>query len=226
MTSHTTTRRVSRKAPARRPRSGKQARRRISWRARAILLAAAAVAVLVAWAMLARAFAPKGNTTRSRFDAIIVLGTPADADGNPTPTQLARVTEAVREYERGVAPRLILTGGPTRHGYVEANVMARTAEALGVPASSIFPETEALDTIHNACYSARIMQAHGWRSAEVVSSDSHLPRAGLIFSRQPLDWRTHAAPSLEPESASWLDGLEVLKTMRYLVYASWAEKCV
>ena len=181
--------------------------------------------VLVAWAMLARALAPKGNTSRSRFDAIIVLGSPADAEGNPTPTQLARVTEAVHEYERGVAPRLILTGGATHKGYVEAKVMARTAEALGVPASSIFPEPDALDTIHNACYASRIMQAHGWRSAEVVSSDSHLPRAGLIFSREPLEWRTHGAPSLEPESGSWPDALETLKTMRYLVYASWAEKC-
>lgn len=218
-------RRVKRKVPAHRPSSRKTLRRSWTWRARAILAATAAVAVLATWGVLARAFAPKGNTARTRFDTIIVLGSPADAEGNPTPEQLARVTEAVREYERGVAPRLILTGGATRRGYVEANVMARAAEALGVPSSSIFPEPDAMDTIHNACYSARIMQAHGWRSAEVVSSDSQLPRAGLIFSRQPLEWRTHAAPSLEPGSGAWLDALEVLKTMRYLVYASWAEKC-
>jgi uncharacterized SAM-binding protein YcdF (DUF218 family) len=186
------------------------------------------VIVLVAWAMLARAFAPAGNTARTRFDAIIVLGSPADSDGNPTPVQLSRVTEAVREYERGVAPRLILSGGSTEHGYVEAQVMARAAEALGVPASSIFPEAEALDTIHNACNSTRIMRAHGWRSAEVVSSPSHLPRAGLIFSREPLEWRLHPAPPLQPQTALAHDGteaLEILKTLRYLVYASWAEKC-
>lgn len=185
-------------------------------------------AVLVVWAMLARAYAPNGNTARTHFDALIVLGSPADAEGNPTPEQLARVTEAVREYKRGVASRLIVTGGATRYGYVEAQVMARTAEALGVPASSIFSEPEALDTIHNACYSARIMQAHGGRSAEVVSSDSHLPRAELIFSREPLEWRTHAAPSLEPESvlgSNAHQALEILKTVRYLVYARWAEKC-
>ena len=76
--------------------------------------------VLVVWAILARAFAPTGNTARTRFDAIIVLGTPADSEGNPTPAQLARVTEGVHEYERGVAPRLILTGGKTNHGFIEA----------------------------------------------------------------------------------------------------------
>jgi uncharacterized SAM-binding protein YcdF (DUF218 family) len=200
----------------------------MSWRTRAIVIGAGLVAVLTVWAMLARAFAPQGNTARSRFDAMIVLGSPADAEGNPTPAQLARVTEAVHEYERGVAPRLILTGGSTRYGYVEAQVMARTAEALGVPGSSIFEEPQALDTIHNACYSVRIMQAHGWRSAEVISSASHLRRAGLIFGGEPLEWRVHTAPSLEPESMFSVDAgaaMEVLKTVRYLVYARWAERC-
>lgn len=212
----------------RRPRPRKKSRSSWSWRARGIVAGAGLVAGLTVWAILARAFAPNGNTARSRFDAIIVLGSPADAEGNPTPTQLARVTEAVREYERGVASRLIVTGGSTGQGYVEAQVMARTAEALGVPASSIFQEPRAMDTIQNACYARQIMQAHGWRSAEVVSSASHLPRAGLIFSHEPLEWRMHSAPSLEPESLSSEDAagsVEVLKTVRYLVYARWAEKC-
>ncbi len=157
LSSQAATRRVKPKVPARRRHSRKPLRRRISWRTRAILSGVAVGVVLVMWAVLARAFAPKGNTAQTRFDAIIVLGSPADDEGNPTPEQLARVTEAVREYERGVAPRLILTGGATRRGYVEASVMARSAEALGVPSSSIFAEPNAMDTIHNACYSARIM---------------------------------------------------------------------
>jgi uncharacterized SAM-binding protein YcdF (DUF218 family) len=200
----------------------------MSWRTRSIFVSAAVVVVLVVWAMLARAFAPAGNTARSRFDAIIVLGSPADSEGNPTPAQLARVTEAVDEYERGIAPRLILTGGPTNHAYVEAQVMGRAAEAMGVPRSSIVLEPAAMNTVQNACFSERIMKAQGWRSAEVVSAATHLPRAGLIFSRLPMEWRTHAAPSLEPEAGFSQEigaGVEVLKTMRYLVYAQWADKC-
>jgi uncharacterized SAM-binding protein YcdF (DUF218 family) len=193
-----------------------------------VLASIAVVVGLVAWAMLARAFALLGNTQATRFDALIVLGSPADAEGNPTPIQLSRVTEAVHEYERGVATHLIVTGGTTHGGYVEAEVMARTAEAQGVPASSIVIEAQARDTIQNACYSARIMKAHGWRSAEVISNSSHLARASLIFSRLPIDWRMHAAPSLEPEITSSVrapDSLETLKTLRYLVYAQWGERC-
>jgi uncharacterized SAM-binding protein YcdF (DUF218 family) len=216
--------------PVRRPHHRRVGRRsrRMSVRTRVVLASIALAVVVVAWAALARAFAPRGNTQATRFDALIVLGSPADAEGNPTPAQLSRVTEAVHEYERGVATHLILTGGTVRHGFVEAEVMARTAEALGVPASSIIVEAQALDTIQNACYSARIMKARGWRSAEVITNPSHTPRAGLIFSRLPIDWRLHAAPSLEPEvrsSGRAAAGLEVLKTVRYLVYAQWAERC-
>jgi uncharacterized SAM-binding protein YcdF (DUF218 family) len=186
------------------------------------------ILALVGWAVVARQLAPVSNTSLTRFDAIIVLGTPADSDGNPTPEQLARVTEGVREYERDVAPRLIFTGGAAHNRFVEAEVMARAAGAQGIPPSAIFVEPQARDTIENACYAVRIMKAHGWGSAEVVSSAVHLPRAGIIFSHMPLEWRTHAAPSLEPESAAYRGAaamLEDLKTVRYLVYADWAERC-
>ena len=140
---------------------------------------------------------------------------------------LARVTEAVREYERGVAPRLIVTGGAAHNQFVEARAMARAAHAQGIPESAIYVEPQAMDTIQNACYSARIMKAHGWRSAEVVSGASHLPRAAMIFSRLPVEWRMHAAPPLSPPAAYSVaaTAVETLKTVRYLVWTRQTERC-
>ena len=221
--------RTIRKTPARRAsRKRTPSPRRMGWRGRLILAALLLAVGLLAWGVVARLLAPASNTALTRFDAIIVLGSPADSDGNPTPTQLARVTEGVHEYERGVAPRLILTGGAVRNQFVEARVMARSAHAQGIPEQAIFVEPEARDTIQNACYAARIMKAHGWRSAEVVSSASHLPRAGIIFSGLPLAWRSHAAPPLEPESAAYqwaAEAIEDMKTIRYLVWTRWSERC-
>ena len=182
----------------------------------------------IIWAVAARQLAPNSNTSLNRFDAIVVLGDPADDDGNPSPTQLARVTEAVREYERGVAPRIIVSGAAVKNQYVEAQVMARTAEAQGVPVSSVIVEPNARDTIHNACFATQILRTHGWKSAEVISSSYQLPRAGLIFSSLPIEWRAHSAPPLQPESTAYaasLNALETLKTMRYLVWARWREQC-
>jgi len=212
----------------RKDRSSARRRRHLGWKGWVTLSAGVLVLGLLTWAAVARELAPAANTPLTRFDAIIVLGYPATADGNPSPIQLARVTEAVQEYERGVAPRLIVTGGADRNRPVEAKVMARIAEAQGIPESAIFEEGKATNTIQNGCYSVRIMRSHGWHSAEVVSSASHLPRAGLIFGQLPLEWRTHAAPPLEPESAlgSGLASVtEILKTMRYLVWARQMDGC-
>ena len=188
--------------------------RRFNWRRVVAVASVAVVLVLLAWGAIARQVAPASNTSLTRFDAIIVLGTPADSDGNPTPEQLARVTEGVREYERGVAPRIILTGGAAHNRFVEARVMAKTANAEGIPESAIFVEPEAKDTIQNACYSVRIMKAHGWRSAEVVSSEAHLPRTAIIFNGLPVEWRTHAAPPLTPDSAAYARGFRWLRRSR------------
>jgi uncharacterized SAM-binding protein YcdF (DUF218 family) len=199
-----------------------------SYRRRALLGAAAAVFVLIVWAAGARHFAPTSNTALGRFDAIIVLGDRVDSDGNPTPQLLSRVTEAVQEYERGAAPRLILTGGRTRANFVEAQVMARVAEADGIPQSALVLEPEAMNTIQNACFSERIMKRRGWSSAEIVSNAYQLPRAAMIFGKLPIQWRTHIAPTLEPEAplyTAWMSGKETLKTVRYLIYASWADRC-
>jgi len=211
---------MSRPTPKKRGRPG--------WVGRTILVCMAGVLGLIAWAALARALAPKANTTQDHFDVLLVLGSPADADGNPTPAELERVTEAVREYERGVAPRMIFTGGAAHNRFVEAQVMARTAEAQGIPADAVLEETEARNTIENACDSLRMMRSHGWESAEVISSPGHLPRAALILSRLPLRWRVHAAPALEQGgigSMAYGTAIEVLKTVHYLVWSRQTEPC-
>jgi uncharacterized SAM-binding protein YcdF (DUF218 family) len=111
---------------------------------------------------------------------------------------------------------------------VEAQVMARAAQAQGIPDSAIIEETQAMDTIQNACDSVHIMKEHGWRSAEIVSSKTHLPRAGLIFNSLPVEWSAHAARPISPESPAYenlIAGVEVLKTARYLIWSRWTEHC-
>jgi uncharacterized SAM-binding protein YcdF (DUF218 family) len=222
------TTKTGKRAEVRQVGSSIRRRRRVGWLGRGIAVCVLAVVGLVAWAALARALAPMSNTELNRFDVLIVLGSPADADGNPTPMELERVNEAVDEYERGVAPRMIFTGGAAHNRFVEAQVMARTAEAHGIPKAVVFVEPEARDTIENACDSVRMMRSHGWRSAEVVSSPIHLPRAGMIFSRLPLEWRMHAAPKPGPSRTGATTAatmFEILKTVHYLAWSRQTEPC-
>lgn len=218
-----TTRRLPHKSAPQPPK-----RRRISWRVRIIVGCVLVIVAIFAWAIAARALAPRENTSRDRFDVLIVLGSAADSDGNPSPSEQARVSEAVREYELGVAPRMIFTGGAARNQYVEARVMARTARSQGIPTGAVLEEDHAMNTIENACNSLRMMRSHGWESAEVITSPYQLPRAAMIFGRLPIKFRTEEAPPIGPEPGWFTAGmttLEILKTVHYLVWSRQAEPC-
>lgn len=160
---------------------------------------------------------PLRNTEQTHFDTLIVLGSPANPDGSVSPEERTRVSEAVHEMRAGVAAHMILTGGPAHNRFVEADVMARLAESEGVPASAIVQETRAQNTIQNIFYSNAILREHGWSSAEVVSSPSHLPRAALILAHYPIAWRLDAAPwpkeFLRGRIAAiyWYEALECLR---------------
>ncbi len=154
------------------------------------LLAVMAVIGISYWTV------PRGNTEQTSFDAIIVLGSPADPDGKPSVEQRERVREGVEEFRRGHAERLILTGGAAHNKWIEGWTEAQYAESLGVPADDVYVEGRSLNTIQNVFYAWQMMHAHGWTSAEVVSSHSHLPRAGLILSHYEklgLKWHTQAS---------------------------------
>ncbi len=183
---------------------------------------------LLGWGAAARKLVHSSNTSQTQFDAIIVLGYPATTDGDPSPRELASVNEAVREYERGVAPKLIFTGGAVANQFVEARVMAQAAEAQGIPAAAVLTETQARNTLENACFAVRIMHAHGWQSAEVITNPVHQRRAAMIFSRMPITWRMRAAPQMEPQPAGG-DTAEALwedaKAAHYLVWERWLERC-
>ncbi len=145
---------------------------------------------------------PTHTTEVTRFDTLIVLGSPADPDGKASPEQRERVMEAVREFRAGRAGHMIVTGGAVHNRWVEAETMARIAEGAGVPVEDVVVEGRARNTIENVYYSHAIMEAHGWKTAEVVSSPAHLPRTELILEHWGFGWRTHASrwpPEYEPE---------------------------
>jgi uncharacterized SAM-binding protein YcdF (DUF218 family) len=144
---------------------------------------------------------PTANTTLTHFDTLIVLGTPCLTNGTSSPEQRQRVLEGVREFRAGVAAHIIVTGGAAHNSFVEADCMKHLALKEGVPGDAVIEEKQAQDTIQNIWFSKQIMDEHGWRSAEVISSPSHLPRAALILEhykgKDAFAWKTH--PSQWPE---------------------------
>lgn len=218
--------------PARREKAGRGGTRRraprFGWKLRLLAAVSAGAVGLLGLGAAARHWAPVSNTSLARFDAIILIGYPATSDGNPSPRELASVSEAVREYERGAAPRLIFTGAAGTNGFVEAQTMALAAEAQGIPPEAVLTETRSRNTIQNACYAVSTMQEHGWNSAEVIADPANLPRVATIFRHLPVEWRMHPAADFERESAldRFTQGMwEDAETARYLIWSRFAGNC-
>lgn len=138
---------------------------------------------------------PESNEGDGPVDALVVLGTPAEMHGELTEMQRWRVDEAVREYKAGRAAHLVITGGPTSHGFVEADVMAAYARQLGVPAGAIVEERRSMTTVQNVHNTVQLLHQHGWHSVEVISTAEHLRRAAVLWEKTGLAWRVHAAPT-------------------------------
>lgn len=106
-----------------------------------------------------------------RHDALVVLGCPNEDDGRPASCQVDRVGIAVALRNAGFGDHVIVSGAAVANQWVEADTLADLLLARGVPAEHIHREPRARHTDENIYYSARIMEAHGWASAVVVSQD-------------------------------------------------------
>ena len=107
---------------------------------RLLLLAALLVVSYFTAILLVYRTIPHSDTGLQHFDTLIVLGSPTEPDGNPSPEQRERVLAGVAEYRRGRAAHIIMTGGAAHNRFVEAHAMILLAEANRVPASAMVEE--------------------------------------------------------------------------------------
>ena len=117
---------------------------------------------------------------QAHYDAALVLGCPAQADGSPSLCERCRVKSAVRLYKRGVVGTLVFSGGAAHSPYVEADVMAALAVKRGVPDAAILREGRALTTWQNVRFAKYLLEDNHLQTALVVSTADHLPRARRI----------------------------------------------
>ncbi|HEY0014758.1 MAG TPA: YdcF family protein [Longimicrobium sp.] len=142
--------------------------------------------MVACWALSIASIHLWGRRNEARkSDAIVVLGA-AQYDGRPSPVLKARLDHAVRLYERGVAPTLIMTGGQAPGDTVsEAVVSRRYAIRQGVPAAAILtePGDGGMTTLESMRAVSRLMRTRNMKTAVMVSDPFHMLRLKLL-SRQ------------------------------------------
>jgi uncharacterized SAM-binding protein YcdF (DUF218 family) len=125
-------------------------------------------------------------------DAIVVLGA-AQYRGRPSPVLRTRLDHAIGLYARGIAPRLVLTGGIAEGDTASEAAVSRTyVMRQGVPDSAILLENDGRTTHQSMRAVAQLLDARDMHEAVVVSDAFHLFRAwtsarhhGLVVLTSP-----------------------------------------
>ncbi|MBP2661595.1 MAG: hypothetical protein H6Q69_4627 [Firmicutes bacterium] len=115
-----------------------------------------------------------------KSDTIIVLGAKILGQ-DPSLMLRLRLDEAIKLYEAGYAPTIIVSGaqGPDE-SISEAASMKAYLLNHGIPAERILLEDQSFNTYQNLANSHKIMQVNSLRTAVIVSNASHIRRSLLL----------------------------------------------
>ena len=158
------------------------------------LLGRVCLVLLLLWGASLAAVLLVGNRDSAQTaDAIVVLGA-AQYAGRPSPVLEARLDHAIRLYRRGIAPRLIFTGGRADGDITsEAETSARYARRNGVPASAITLEDESRSTTEQMHAVARMARARNFQGVVLVSDRFHMLR--LLLTAWKLNLKAFGSPT-------------------------------
>lgn len=141
-----------------------------------------------------------------KADVIVILGA-AEYRGRPSPVLRGRLDHGLELFQKGLAPRIITTGGAGGDPeFTEGEVGRAYLVRHGVPSEAIIVEPEGSSTAESLAAVAEIMLRMDLRSCLVVSDGYHIFRVkrmlqsrGVVVYGSPRPW-----VSKDPVRAWWL----------------------
>ncbi|MBX3377387.1 MAG: YdcF family protein [Phycisphaeraceae bacterium] len=162
------------------------------------MLAMGVVPACLAAFPLAQMFLFGVTDYRRPADAILVFGSRTYADGQMSSALTDRMKTACELYRDGLAPKLILSGGPGDGAVHETEAMRSYATLHGVPDAAILLDPEGLNTRSTIRNASALAQKHGLTSMLAVSHFYHLPRVKMTADRAGLAVFTVPSPQGQP----------------------------
>jgi len=113
----------------------------------------------------------------------------------------ARLDHALDLYNRGLAPRIMTTGGAGGDPvFTEGGVGRSYLIGRGVPSEVIVVENESESTVESLAMAGEIMQRMGLHSVVVVSDGYHIYRVKKMLQNRGLDVYGSPRPEQHTES--------------------------
>jgi uncharacterized SAM-binding protein YcdF (DUF218 family) len=169
-----------------------------------VAIALVAAAAVVSWkiAGVAREIQQESRVDEAQpADAIIVLGA-AEYRGRPSPVLEARLNHALILYLKGMAPRVITTGGAGGDPvFTEGSVGRAYLTKHGVPPEAVVVEREGESTAQSVAAVVEIMRRMNLRSAIVVSDGYHIFRVKKMLESSGL--KVYGSPRPSTPIGEW-----------------------
>jgi uncharacterized SAM-binding protein YcdF (DUF218 family) len=164
------------------------------------ILSLALLALLGAYlAVVAREIHRQSTIEEARLaDVIVVLGA-AEYRGRPSPVFKARLDHALELYRRGLAPRVLTSGGAGGDPvFTEGGVGRSYLVSNGVPSEAIIVEPDAETTVQSMAAVAEIMRRMGLKTCILVSDGYHIFRAKQMLATQ--GFSVYGSPRPDPSA--------------------------
>lgn len=128
--------------------------------------------------------------TVPKADAVLVLGAYVFPDGTTSSMLTDRLTVGYEVYQKGKAPKILVSGDHGRKDYDEVNAMKGFLKDKGVPGQDVFMDHAGFST-YESIYRARdIFQV---KKVIIVTQGYHLMRA--VFVARSLGLEAYGIPS-------------------------------
>lgn len=114
-------------------------------------------------------------------DVIAVFGQSPNPDGTPSPALITRLEKTKEMAEKYPDIPIVLSGGPVRYEYAEADVMAKWLIDNGVSEERLILDELARDTPGNAVGMVKAFKEIGAKKVLAIGTILHLPRATTVL---------------------------------------------
>lgn len=157
---------------------------------------------------------------RRAVDAIVVLGA-AQYNGRPSPVLRARLDHALRLYNEGYAPRIVVTGGVGRGDTTSEAIVGRHyLLARDVMPGDVVVQPQGRSTQASMTAVADWLEAEGLHSVLLVSDPFHMYRLRLEARRTNLEAYTSPTES-SPISDNPVVELRYLAAEGFKIPVAW-----
>ena len=126
-------------------------------------------------------------------DAVLVLGARVYEDGTPSPILQYRLDYGYAVYEKGLAPKIIVSGDHGSKEYNEVRAMKQYLLDKGVPEEDIFMDHAGFDT-YDSMYRAR--DVFCVKRLIISTQRYHMYRSVYIARRLGIEAQGYAAPDI------------------------------